>query len=131
MFLTGLSSAYALCLPCTVGIQVELASDNAANKVKAIFSIALMRKRKDDEFYLYFIVRSILMGLMGATIFSVIIWLLKTSRLPSVLSISAGSFFIVLFLTRVFDAQIRSLVEIILDQLEKHPAARNFILNHF
>jgi hypothetical protein len=71
------------------------------------------------------------MGLLGAAAFSVIISLLNTSKLPFVLSVSAGSFFLVLFLTRVFDAQIRSLVEIILEQLEKHPAARNFILNHF
>ena len=90
-----------------------------------------MRKREDDEFYLYFIVRSILMGLLGATIFSVIIWLLNTSELPYVLSISAGSFFIVLFITRVFDKQVRSLVEKILEQLEKRPATKNFLLNHF
>ena len=90
-----------------------------------------MRKRKDDEFYLYFIVRSILMGLLGASIFSVIIWLLNTSRLPYVLSISAGSFFIVMFITRVFDKQIRSLVEKILEQLDKRQRAKNFLLKHF
>jgi membrane protein YdbS with pleckstrin-like domain len=62
-----------------------------------------MRKRKDDEFYLYFIVRSILMGLLGALIFSIIIWRLNTSQLPYVLLVSAGSFFIVMFITRLFD----------------------------
>lgn len=60
-----------------------------------------MSKSKDDEFYLYFIVRSILMGLLGALIFSIIIWLLNTSKLAYVLSISAGSFFIVMFITSV------------------------------
>jgi c-di-AMP phosphodiesterase-like protein len=90
-----------------------------------------MRKRKDDEFYLYFIVRSILMGLLGASIFSVIISLLNTSQLPYVLSISAGSFFIVMFITRVFDKQIRRLVEKTLEQLEKWPGAKKFLLKHF
>jgi len=90
-----------------------------------------MPKRKDDAFYLYFIVRSVLMGLLGASIFSVIIWLLNTSQLPYVLTISGGSFFIVMFITRVFDKQIRSLVEIILKQLEKRPRAKQFLLEHF
>jgi hypothetical protein len=89
-----------------------------------------MSKSKDDAFYLYFIVRSILMGLLGALIFSVIIWLLNTSKLLYVLSISAGSFFIVMFITRVFDNQIRSLVEKILKRLDKWPAARDFLLKH-
>jgi len=90
-----------------------------------------MSRRKDDAFYLYFIVRSILMGLLGALIFSVIIWLLNTSKLLYVLSISAGSFFIVMFLTRVFDNQIRSLVNKILEKLDKWPRAKVFLLKHF
>ncbi|MGD0177010.1 MAG: hypothetical protein ABSC50_09335 [Candidatus Bathyarchaeia archaeon] len=90
-----------------------------------------MSKSKDDAFYLYFIVRSILMGLLGALIFSVIIWLLNTSKLLYVLSISAGSFFIVMFLTRVFDNQIRSLVNKTLEKLDKWPRAKDFLLKHF
>jgi hypothetical protein len=90
-----------------------------------------MSNAKDEKFYLYFIVRSILMGLLGASIFSVIIWLLNTSRLLYVLSISAGSFFIVMFITRVFDNQIRSLVEKILKKLDKWPGVKNFLLKHF
>jgi len=90
-----------------------------------------MAKRENEEFYLYFIVRSILMGLLGAAVFSIIISLLNTSRLLYVLSISAGSFFIVLFITRVFDGQIRWLVEKILERLNKWPRVKAFLLNHF
>ena len=90
-----------------------------------------MSKFKDDEFYLYFIVRSIVMGLLGAIIFSVIISLLNTSKLLYVLSISLTSFFIVLFITRVFDKQTRQLVRIILEKLNKWPRAKNFLLNNF
>jgi hypothetical protein len=90
-----------------------------------------MSKREDEEFYLYFIVRSMLSGLLGAAIFSVIIWLLQTSRLLYVLTISAGTFFIVLFVTRVFDSQIRALVAGILTELEKWPRVKDFLLEHF
>lgn len=90
-----------------------------------------MSEFKDDEFYLYFIVRSIVMGLLGAIIFSVIISLLNTSKLLYVLSISVASFFIVLFITRVFDKQTRQLVRTILEKLDKWPKAKNFLLNNF
>jgi len=90
-----------------------------------------MSKFKDDEFYLYFIVRSIVMGLLGAIIFSVIISLLNTSKLLYVLSISVTSFFIVLFITRVFDKQTRQLVRIILEKLNKWPRAKSFLLDNF
>ncbi len=90
-----------------------------------------MSKSKDDEFYLYFIVRSIVMGLLGALIFSVTIWLLNTSKILYVLSSSVVSFFIVLFFTRLFDRQMKQLVEIVLEKLEKWPKAKNFLLRNF
>ncbi len=90
-----------------------------------------MGKPENEEFYLYFIVRSILMGLLGASIFSVIIWLLNTSKLLYVLSISAGTFFTVMFITRVFDNQIKWLVGKTLEQLDKRPRAKKFVLKHF
>jgi hypothetical protein len=90
-----------------------------------------MSKFKDDEFYLYFIVRSIVMGLLGAVVFSVIIWLLNTSKLLYILSVSVANFFIVLFITRVFDRQTRGLVKTVLEKLDKWPKAKNFLLNNF
>ena len=90
-----------------------------------------MSKFKDDEFYLYFIVRSIVMGLLGAVIFSVIMWLLNTSKLLYILSVSVANFFIVLFITRVFDRQTRGLVKIVLEKLDKWPKAKNFLLKNF
>jgi uncharacterized protein YacL len=90
-----------------------------------------MNKVEGDEFYLYFIVRSIVMGLLGAVIFSVIIWLLNTSKLLYVLSVSVANFFIVLFITRVFDRQTRGLVKMVLEKLDKWPKAKNFLLRNF
>jgi hypothetical protein len=90
-----------------------------------------MSERENEEFYLYFIVRSILMGLLGAAVFSVIVSFLNTTRLFYVLLISAGSFFIVLFITRVFDNEIKWLVERILERLNKWPRVKDFLLKHF
>lgn len=90
-----------------------------------------MSEVRDDEFYLYFIVRSIVMGLLGATIFSIIISLLNTSKLLYVLSISVASFFIVLFITRVFDKQLKQLAKVILKVLNKWPSVKNFLLRNF
>jgi uncharacterized protein YacL len=88
-------------------------------------------KFKDDEFYLYFIVKSVVMGLLGAVIFSVIISLLNTSKLLYILSVSVANFFIVLFITRVFDRQTRGLVKTVLEKLDKWPKAKNFLLKNF
>ncbi len=90
-----------------------------------------MSERENEELHLYFIVRSMLMGLLGALVFSVIISILKTSKLLYVLSASAGSFFIVMFITRIFDDQIKWLVEQILQKLETRPRAKNFLWKHF
>jgi len=90
-----------------------------------------MSKFKDDEFYLYFIVRSLVMGLLGAVVFSVIIWLLNTSKLLYILSVSVANFFIVLFITRVFDRQTRGLVKTVLEKLDKWPKAKIFLLKNF
>jgi uncharacterized protein YacL len=90
----------------------------------------VISKFRDDEFYLYFMVRSMVMGLLGAAIFSVIISLLKTSKLLYVLSISVTNFFIVLFITRMFDRQTKQLVELILDKLDKWPRVKNFLLKN-
>jgi ABC-type bacteriocin/lantibiotic exporter with double-glycine peptidase domain len=76
-------------------------------------------------------IRSMAMGLLGAAIFSVIIWLLNTSKLLYVLSISVTNFFIVLFITRMFDRQTKQLVELILDRLDKWPRVKNFFLKNF
>ena len=76
-------------------------------------------------------IRSMAMGLLGAAIFSVIIWLPNASKLLCVLSISVTDFFIVLFITRMFDRQTKQLVELILDRLDKWPRVKNFFLKNF
>jgi hypothetical protein len=89
-----------------------------------------MNRFKHDEFCLYFIVRSIVVGLLGAAIFSVIICILNTSRLVYVLMICVADFFIVLFVTRVFDRQMKHLVAEILGRLDKWPRAKGFLLKN-
>ena len=90
-----------------------------------------MSRFKNDEFYLYFIVRSVLMGVLGTGVVSVIISFLETSKLLYVLASSLASFFIVLFITRMFDEQTRQLVELVLGRLNRWPRAKNFLLENF
>ena len=90
-----------------------------------------MSKVEGDEFYLYFIVRSVLMSVLGTGVFSVILPFLGTSKLLYVLASSLASFFIVLFITRMFDGQTRQLVELILERLNRWPRAKNFLLENF
>ena len=90
-----------------------------------------MSRIKDDEFYLYFIVRSVLMGVLGTGVFSVTLSFLKTSKLLYVLSASLASFFIVLFATRMFDGQTKRLVEVVLERLNRWPRAKDFLLDNF
>ena len=90
-----------------------------------------MNKVEGDEFYLYFIVRSVLMGVLGTGVFSVILSFLGTSKLLYVLASSLASFFIVLFITRMFDGQTKRLVELVLDRLNRWPRAKDFLLENF
>ena len=90
-----------------------------------------MSRLKNDKFYLYFIVRSVLMGVLGTGVFSVILSFLRTSKLLYVLASSLASFFIVLIITRMFDGQTKRLVELFLERLNGWPRAKDFLLENF
>ena len=84
-----------------------------------------------NAFYLYFILRSVIMGLLGAVLFSVFVWALKLTELSHILVLSIVNFFLVLFISRLSDRQIKSLVDRLLGPLNRHPKARDFILKNF
>ena len=90
-----------------------------------------MNKVEGDEFYLYFIVRSVLMSVLGTGVFSVILSFLRMSKPLYVLASSLASFFIVLFITRMFDGQTKRLVELFLERLNGWPRAKDFLLENF
>jgi hypothetical protein len=90
-----------------------------------------MAKICDEEFYLYFVIRSMVMGVFGAGTFAAVILILKPSNLVYIILISAVNFFLILFVSRLFDSQIKHFVRFILDRLKTHPRIRDFILRNF
>ena len=71
------------------------------------------------------------MGLLGAVLFAMIVWALHLSDIVHLLSASIINFFLSLFISRLFDAQIKRAVEIILRTLIRYPSIREFLLRNF
>ena len=80
---------------------------------------------------LYFIIRSFIMGLLGAAL--TLIFLLMFHRITLTLEIPLGifSFLFTLAVSRLLDVQIVKATKATTDYLVNHKSLRNFILNHF
>jgi hypothetical protein len=80
---------------------------------------------------LYFIIRSVIMGLLGALL--TLIFLLIFHRITLILEIPLGifSFIFTLTVSRLFDVQIVKATKAITDYLSNHKTLRNFVINHF
>jgi hypothetical protein len=80
---------------------------------------------------LYFIVRSIITGLLGALV--TVVYLLIFHSINLILEIPLGifSFIFTLAASRLFDVQIVKAVRIIVNFLVGHKRLMNFVLSHF
>ncbi|HMK94298.1 MAG TPA: hypothetical protein VK536_02735 [Candidatus Limnocylindrales bacterium] len=80
---------------------------------------------------LYFIIRSVIMGLLG--ILPTVAFILIFHSINFILEIPLGIFTFVYSLTisRLLDVQIVKATQLIINYLGKHEALRNFILDHF
>jgi hypothetical protein len=80
---------------------------------------------------LYFIIRSVLMGLLGASV--TLVYLLIFHSLNLILEIPLGifSFVFTLSVSRLFDVQIVKATRAIVDALAKHKRVMDFVLSHF
>ena len=80
---------------------------------------------------LYFIIRSFIMGLLGALL--TFIFLLIFHRITLTLEIPLGifSFLFTLAVSRLLDVQIVKTTKAITNYLVNHKSLRDFILNHF
>jgi len=80
---------------------------------------------------LYFIIRSIIMGLLG--VLPTLAFILIFHSINFILEIPLGIFTFVysLSVSRLLDVQIVKATQLIVDYLGTHEALRNFILNHF
>lgn len=80
---------------------------------------------------LYFIIRSALMGIMGAVITAIIVQILGTVNSTQVIIIGNASFIVTLVITRLFDVPITQSSGLFVRSLSRRKRLRVFILNHF
>jgi hypothetical protein len=80
---------------------------------------------------LYFIIRSFLMGQIGAVITYLIIWYLGTVNVVASIIIGGFVFVFSLVVTRLFDTQITQATKKIVELMANHRAIRDFIMKHF
>jgi hypothetical protein len=80
---------------------------------------------------LYFILRSLIMGLVGAFLTFVFVLIFGSITLAIEIPLGIFTFIFTLAVSRLFDVQIVKAVRIIVDYLGNHPRLRDFILSHF
>lgn len=86
--------------------------------------------KKDEEHRLYFIVRSWLMGYVGAAILFVTVLILGSINFIQTVILSTIAFVASLVVSRLFDKQIAGLVKKILKFLDKNQRVKCIIIDH-
>jgi hypothetical protein len=80
---------------------------------------------------LYFIVRSVIMGLLGASLTLVFVLIFGSINLVLEIPLGIFSFVFTLAMSRLLDVQIVKATRIIVDLLANHKSLRDFVLGHF
>ena len=80
---------------------------------------------------LYFIVRSMMMSILGAIITLVIFWQLGTINLIEDLVLGISTYVVCLAVSRLFDKKIFDISERIITLLQEHTKLRDFIVKNF
>jgi hypothetical protein len=86
---------------------------------------------KEEEHRLYFIIRSWLMGYVGAAILFGTVSILGSINLIQTVLISTFAFFASLAVSRLFDKQIEKIVRKILKFLDRNQKIKNLVVDHF
>ena len=80
---------------------------------------------------LYFIIRSFIMGLIGAAVTFLFIWSVGTINATTGIFIGIFVFALSLLVTRLFDVQLTQVTKKIVEIMASHIAVRDFIMSHF
>ena len=80
---------------------------------------------------LYFIIRSFIMGLIGAAVTFLFIWSVGTINATTGIVFGIFVFALSLVITRLFDVQLTQATKKIVEIMASHRTARDFIMNHF
>ena len=79
---------------------------------------------------LYFVIRSLMMGILSAVIYLAFIIVFGSINFVSGIALGVFSFAFSLVVSRVFDKQIVNLTKDVVNFLGKHPRPRNIVINH-
>jgi hypothetical protein len=80
---------------------------------------------------LYFIIRSFLMGEIGAAVTFLFIWYVGSIDAIGMFVFGIFVFVLTLVITRLFDVQITKATKKIVELMASHRTVRDFIMNHF
>jgi hypothetical protein len=80
---------------------------------------------------LYFIIRSSIMGLIGAVVTFLFIWSVGTINAITGIFFGIFVFALSLVITRLFDVQLTQATKKIVEIMAGHITVRDFIMNHF
>ncbi len=80
---------------------------------------------------LYFIIRSAIMGLIGAAVTFLFIWSVGTINAITGIILGIFVFALSLVITRLFDVQLTQGTKKIVEIMASHRTSRDFIMNHF
>lgn len=80
---------------------------------------------------LYFIIRSFIMGLIGAAVTFLFIWSLGTINATTGIVFGIFVFALSLVITRLFDVQLTQATKKIVEIMASHRTVRDFIMSHF
>jgi hypothetical protein len=115
----------------TRGVLLEIRNASPAEKsdiekraiIKALLYSTWLQR-------LYFIIRSSIMGLIGAVITLSVVAFLGTINVYEVLALGVLSFALSLVISRFFDAQVMRVTKSIVKQLAKHEKIRDLVMDH-
>jgi ABC-type multidrug transport system fused ATPase/permease subunit len=104
------------------GSNANADHERIKNTVMAVLIASVQTQR------LYFVIRSVIMGLISALITFMVVWFLGTVQVAQVILLGLFVFIIALVVSRLFDKQIVKASKKIITILNKHKRLRTFIL---
>ncbi|MDG6223285.1 MAG: hypothetical protein QCH99_08505 [Candidatus Bathyarchaeota archaeon] len=110
------------------GVAKHSSGDESEIEKRAVIKVLLFSTWLNR---LYFIIRSLLMGMIGGVITFLFVWFVGLIDSVGMLVVGMFVFIISLVITRFFDVQITKTTKKIIELLANHQTVRNFIMNHF
>jgi hypothetical protein len=113
----------------TIGKLNQINVEGERESIKKDIAKALLVSNQTQR--LYFVVRSMMMTILGAIITLAIFWQLRTINVSEDFAIGISTYAICLVLSRLFDKRIVNISQKMIVYLEEHTKLRDFIVKNF